>query len=288
MSGLAIGLVIAAAFLHATWNLWAKRAGAGAAFLWMVCGFSALIYAPLALWIVVGQRPQFGVIHVIFVAGSALLHLGYFILLTRGYRVGDLSLIYPLARGTGPALSTAAAIAFFGERPTALAMLGAVLIVGGVFVLTGGPQGFRRSAAHGRWAIAYGMLTGAFIAVYTLWDKRAVSGLLIPPLLLDWGSNFLRLALLTPYAVLRWDDVRAHWRAHRLETIGVAAMAPLAYIFVLTALVFTPVSYIAPAREVSILIGTALGTRLLAEGKSRRRLAGAAAIVAGVIALAVG
>jgi drug/metabolite transporter (DMT)-like permease len=288
MTGLAISLILAAAFVHATWNLLAKRAGAGEAFLWMVFAASIVIYAPITAWIVIVQRPHIGLVQVGFVLGTALLHLAYFVMLTRGYRLGDLSLIYPLARGTGPALSTAAAIAFFGERPTPLAIVGAALVVLGVFVLTNGPRGFRQSAAHARWAVGYGLITGVIIAAYTLWDKQAVSAFGIPPLVLDWGSNVGRLSMLTPLAVARWDQVQLHWRAHRLEVLGVALLSPLAYIMVLTALVFTPVSYVAPAREVSILIGTAMGTRLLSEGDAPRRLAGAAAIVAGVICLAIG
>jgi drug/metabolite transporter (DMT)-like permease len=157
-----------------------------------------------------------------------------------------------------------------------------------VFVLTSGPQGARKSTVNARWAVGYGILTGVMIAAYTLWDKQAVSAFRIPPLILDWGSSLLRFALLTPVAIARWDDVRLHWRAHRLETLAIAFMAPLAYIMVLTALVFTPVSYVAPAREMSIVIGTAMGTRLLAEEDGRRRLLGAVAIVMGVLALAIG
>jgi drug/metabolite transporter (DMT)-like permease len=288
VNGLAITLIIVAAFLHATWNLLAKRIGAGEGFLWLMCIGSAVIYAPVAAWIFFTQHPQIGLVQIMFMTGTAVLHLAYFVLLTRGYRLGDLSLIYPLARGTGPALSTAAAIAFFGERPTWLALMGAVLVVVGVFVLTSGPQGARKSTVNARWAVGYGILTGVMIAAYTLWDKQAVSAFRIPPLILDWGSSLLRFALLTPVAIARWDDVRLHWRAHRLETLAIAFMAPLAYIMVLTALVFTPVSYVAPAREMSIVIGTAMGTRLLAEEDGRRRLLGAVAIVMGVLALAIG
>jgi drug/metabolite transporter (DMT)-like permease len=288
MTGLAVGLIIAAAFFHATWNLLVKRVAGGGAFLWLVCVWSGLLYAPLALWIIVMQRPVVGTRELVFIAGSAVFHLGYFTMLTKGYRLGDLSLIYPLARGTGPALSTAAAIAFFGERPTPMAIAGAILVVGGVFVLTSGRRTTGRAAATSRWAVLYGLLTGGLIACYTLWDKTAVSTLLIPPLLLDWGANFGRLAFLSPLALRRWDDVRRHWRDHRLETIGVGVLAPLAYILVLTALVSTRVSYVAPAREVSILIGTVMGTRLLAEGDAARRLGAGVAIVFGVVALALG
>lgn len=288
MTGLALGLVLSAAVLHATWNLLAKRSGGGWSFLWLVCALTSLIYAPVAAWSLLVQRPHLGPIHLAFIFGSGVLHLAYFVALTQGYRMGDLSLVYPLARGTGPALSAAAAIAFLRERPTALAIAGAAFIVGGAFVLTsqiGAPGGSSRRI---RWAVIYGVTTGAIIASYTLWDKWAVSTLLIPPLLLEWGSNFSRLLLLTPMVVSRWPEIGLRWRAHRLETTGVAVLAPLAYILVLTALVFTPVSYVAPAREVSILIGTIMGTRLLAEADDGRRFGAAAAIVVGVVALALG
>lgn len=288
VSGLALALVLAAAVVHATWNLLAKRAAGGVAFFWLVFLVSGIAYAPVALAVAVWQHPRLGAVELGFMAGSAVLHLAYFWLLTRGYRVGDLSLVYPLARGTGPAISTAAAIAFLGERPTPLAVAGAALVVAGVFILAGGRRLFARRDAGVRSAVAYGLLTGAFIASYTLWDKRAVSAFHVPPVLLDWGANAGRVLLLSPLVVRRWQDVRRHWSAHRIETLGMGVLAPLSYILVLTAMVFTPVSYVAPAREVSILVGTAMGARFLAEGDAPRRLAGATAVVLGVMALAIG
>jgi drug/metabolite transporter (DMT)-like permease len=285
MTGIALGLVLAAACLHATWNLLAKRAGGGAAFVWLFGALSTLLYTPLALAVLVLQRPVLDTTGLLFILGSGVLHLAYFLVLQRGYRAGDLSLVYPLARGTGPALSTAVAVAVFRERPTPLALAGAVCITTGVFVLAGGA----RASGGGRLAaVGYGLLTGALIAAYTLWDKYAVSTLAVPPLLLDYGSNAVRAVLLTPVALRLRADVRHEWRVHRREALGVAVLTPLAYILVLTALVTTPVSYVAPARELSILIGTIMGARLLAEGDTRRRLGAACAIVAGVVALALG
>jgi drug/metabolite transporter (DMT)-like permease len=124
--------------------------------------------------------------------------------------------------------------------------------------------------------------------MYTLWDKYAVSTLLIPPLLQDFCTTLGRVLLLGPIAFRKRVEVRQEWRIHRKEAIGVALLCPLSYIMVLTALVTTPVSYIAPAREVSILIGALMGSRLLAEGDAKRRLPAAAAIVVGVMALALG
>ena len=103
MTLFALALVLAAAFAHASWNLLAKRAGdGGPAFVWLFNALSLLIYAPLAVAVVVFQRPQLGPVELVFMFGSGVLHLGYFLLLQRGYGVGDLSLVYPLARGTGP------------------------------------------------------------------------------------------------------------------------------------------------------------------------------------------
>jgi drug/metabolite transporter (DMT)-like permease len=283
---LAVALILTAAVFHASWNLLAKRVGGGPAFVWLFSALSALIYAPLGIAVIVVRRPALGPVELAFIAGSGVLHLVYFLLLQQGYRVGDLSLIYPLARGTGPALSTAAAIAFFGERPTPLGLLGAILVLAGVFVMTGGVRALRASGPG--LAVGFGLLTGAVIACYTLWDKHAVSALLIPPLVYDWGVGLTRALLLTPVGLRRRAEALALWRAHRWEVLGVAILSPLAYILVLTALVTTPVSYVAPAREISILIGAILGARLLAEADAPRRLAAAGTIVVGVVALAFG
>lgn len=284
MTGLALTLVLAAAFMHATWNLLLKRAGGGVAFTWLFCAVAAVLYTPAALGELWWRRPEMGITALVFIGGSAVLHIAYFLLLQRGYKVGDLSLVYPLARGTGPLLSTAAAVALFAERPTVWALGGVLLIALGVFVLTSGPRNHSYAAKA---ALGYGLITGVFIASYTIWDKYSVSSLGIPPLFYDWAANLVRTLLLLPFAVRQWQQVRDGWRNHRVEVLGIALFSPLAYILVLIALTFTPVSYVAPAREISILIGTAMGSRLLAEGQVYRRLAGAGAMVLGVVALAL-
>ncbi|MBI3961530.1 MAG: EamA family transporter, partial [Deinococcus sp.] len=231
MTSLAIILILIAAFFHATWNLLAKRAGGGAVFIWLISALAAAIYAPLAVAIIVLRQPRIGAIQLLFMAGSTILQLVYYLLLQRGYRVGDLSLVYPLARGTGPMLSTIAAIILFGERPTPLALSGAVLIAISVFVLAGEPGKLRGLGA--RRAVGYGIATGITIAAYTLWDKHAVSALLVPPLVFDWSTSVGRTALLAPLALRRWEEVRREWRTHRREALGVAVLSPLAYILVL-------------------------------------------------------
>ncbi|MGH3010234.1 MAG: EamA family transporter [Gaiellaceae bacterium] len=287
MTPLALALVLAAATGHATWNMLLKRAGGGPVFLWLTFALGLALYAPLAAGLVLIERPPIGLRELTFMLGSGGLHLGYFLLLERGYRAGDLSLVYPLARGTGPALATVAAIVFFAERPSPLALFGAILVACGLLVLSGPRRLVDLDAPRAAAAVGYALATGSFIAAYTLWDAHAVAVVAISPLLLEWASNAVRTALLAPLVARRPGDVASIWREHRTEVLGVAALSPLAYILVLSALVSTPVSYVSPARELSIVIGVAMGSWLLGEAAARR-LPAAAMIVVGVTALALG
>jgi len=286
MNSLALTLILTAAVIHATWNLINKQASGHATFTWIVALLSALFYAPATIAIIEIWQIRFSFVEVGMMAGSAALHSAYFLLLNQGYRVGDLSLVYPLARGTGPLLSTLAAIIFLGERPSLLAVAGALSITGGLVLLTGNLAQLRQDG-H-RDAVGYGLITGLFIAAYTLWDKQAVSHFAIMPLVLDWGANVGRAILLTPVALRYSEETVIEWREHKWEAIAIAILIPVAYILVLTAMTFTPVSYVAPAREIAILIGTLMGARLLAEGDAPRRLAAASAMVLGIVALALG
>lgn len=286
MTSAALGLVLAGAFIHALWNLVAKRTQGGAAFVCLFSLVAVCAYAPLVAAVIAWQRPHIGPAQLIFIGGTAVLHTGYFLALQQGYRLGDLSLVYPLARGTGPMLTTVAAIAFFGERPGPVALAGTALIGGGIVLLTTGPDTWRRPNA--RQAAAYALVTGMFIAGYSLWDKRAVTTFAIPPVVLDWGDNLGRAVILAPVALSRRAGLGDLWRRYRREIVLVGVLSPMPYILVLSAMVFTPVSYVAPAREISILVGALMGTRLLAEGDAGRRLVAAGAMVAGLVALAVG
>ena len=187
-------------------------------------------------------------------------------------------------------LAALAGVIVLGERPTPAAYCGIVLVGIGVLSLAGGGGSLERRRLGGGRAVpgvAWGLATGAVIAIYTVWDKHAVSALALPALFYDWAGDVVRTLGLLPFAARRPEEVRAAWRDHRREALAIALLAPLAYILVLTALVSSPVSYVAPAREVSILIGALLGARLLGEAGLRRRLPAAAAIVTGVVVLAL-
>ena len=288
MTAFALGLVLVSAVAHAGWNFIAKRASAGPVFNWLLDLMAVGVCLPLVLILVVAEPPHLTSVAWVFVVGSALLELAYFLLLGQGYRTGDLSLVYPLSRGTGPLLATVAAVVLLSERPSPLAVSGALLVGIGVFVLAGSPRQLRVASA--RRSIAFALVTGAVIAAYTLWDKQAVSpsGGALPPLLYFFLFTACRAAMLTPYALSRPSVIKSEWHLHRKHALGVGVLASLSYVLVLSALAISPVSYVAPIREIGILLGAIMGWRWLAEEVGRRRLAGALVMVAGVVALAFG
>lgn len=282
MTLLALALVLVAAVVHATWNLLAKRAGGDATFVWLYGIVAIVLYAPLAIPVLLRNWAAYGALHWAFMTGSGLIHMAYFVLLQRAYRTGDLSVVYPMARGTGPMLASLAAIALLAERPTVLAMTGAALICFSIFLFARPASG---ASSHG---VAFGAGIGLLIAVYTVWDKYAVSTLRISPIALEWVTTATRVVLLAPVARPSAGRAQAEWRAKRKYVLWIGALNPLAYILVLLAMSFTALTYVAPAREVSILIGAYLGARFLGEGGRQRRLVASAIMVAGVIALALG
>ncbi|GCE11077.1 DMT family transporter [Tengunoibacter tsumagoiensis] len=286
MSPFVFMLVLVAAFLHASWNFLAKKAGNSKGFVWLFNVLSSIIYAPILFYMLFSGHVTLTWIQAGFALGSACLHLAYFLFLQRGYETGDLSLSYPLARGTGPLLSTFFAIVIFGERPAIGAIVGIVLLIVGIVFLVGNPLSIFIEGKRG--AILYALLTGIFIAGYTLWDKEAVSTLQTSPLLMLESASIVMATLLLPTSLRHWDQVKATWRAHRLEALGVAILSPMAYLLILFVLISNPVSQVAPLRESSVLIGTLMGTRLLAEKQGVRRVFSAALILLGIILLAIG
>jgi drug/metabolite transporter (DMT)-like permease len=227
------------------------------------------------------------------VLASALLHIAYFIVLLRGYRQADLTVVYPLARGSGPLLSSMVAVAILGEEISALGLVGILGVVCGVFLIAGGPGLW--AAAHDpqqqarvRTGIFYGGITGLFIASYTVVDGYAVKVALMSPILVDYFGNLLRLAFLTPTLLRDRAEVARLWREQRLHALIVGIFSPVSYVLVLYALQVAPLSHVAPAREVSMLFAALLGGHLLGEKDRGPRIAGAVLIAAGVMALGHG
>lgn len=278
MSPLVIALVAAAAIAHATWNVTLKRTGAtGTTFLWLAFVVGAVVFAPFG----VASLQQVDLAHWAgFAVVSGALQVGYFLLLQRGYRLGDVSVVYPLARGSGPLLSVALAIVLLGERPSVFALLGAAVVIAGVVTI--GLAGDRRLNRAG---VLYGLAVGVVIAIYTLWDSTAVTKGGMPPVALYWGTTLVQAVLLAPAAV-RERRVLLTAKRHPLSIAIVGVLSPLAYILVLVAIQQAPVSLVAPAREVSVVLVGPAGWLLFREPHPLQRLIGAGIVLVGVGILA--
>ena len=284
MSPLVILLIVAAGLAHATWNLVVKRSAvSGPPFVWLTAVGAAVVVVPVAVVIAILDPPSWPLLVVAAVVSGAL-QTAYFLTLQAGYRAGDVSVVYPLARGTGPLLAVLLAIALFGERPHALALVGAGAVVVGVIVI--GLAGGRAHWRDARPGVMWGLLIGVVIAAYTLWDAHAVTALALSPILLNAGTSTMEAVLLAPVAIRRWSAVRTVWREHWRDVIVVSVLSPLSYILVLFAMQLAPVSIVAPAREISVVFVGLAGWLLFKEPHPVARLSGAVVVLGGIALLA--
>jgi len=293
MSLTALALVLLAAVMHASWNIVAKRAGGDSRFALVSALWVVVLWAPVALWFGWDELPRWGLAQWAVVTASAAVHLLYFNTLLRGYREADLTVVYPVARGSAPLVTAAAAVLLLGESLTPAALAGVAAVCAGVFLVAGGPGLWRQAqdpAARSRVkaGLRWGALTGLLIAGYSVIDGYAVKVLLVGPILLDYFSNLLRMFLLLPMALRDrpafLDAARTKWK----PALVLGLLAPAGYVMVLYAMTLTPLSRVAPARELSMLVAALLGGHLLGEGDRHWRLAGAACIALGVAGLALG
>jgi drug/metabolite transporter (DMT)-like permease len=285
VSGTALALVLAAALLHATWNLAIKGVtGQRVAFVWCYALACSALWAPVGVvWVLVtGERPTWWWPVAAFVSGA--LHVVYQLALQRGYAEGDLNLVYPLARGSGPLLTFVVAVTLLGQRLGPVAVAGVAAVVVGVLLISLGGR-----ALHPREGVVWGLATGATIAAYTLWDNHAVNGLDVPPVPYFVLGLLLQLPLLLVLVLRRADPmpVREVWASARTPALAVALLSPLAYLLVLRAMQLAPVALVAAARESSIVVGAAFGWLLLREPRPARRLVGAVVVLGGIGLIAV-
>ena len=284
----ALALVLTAAVMHALWNLAAKKAQGGAHFMLLNALVSTIIYTPVVFLLLRRGDLPTTLLPWFTMTASGFIHIAYYLVLQKGYREADLSVVYPVARGSGPLLSVTIAVLLLGERPSLQALLGALLVVVGVLYLAGGPQLFRSHDPRKRAGLVWGALTGLLIATYTLVDGYSIRALGVAPLLLDYISNWVRVLAFGPGALFQREALAAEWRRTWRYAVTIGVLAPLGYILVLTALQSAPISAVAPTRELSMLVAAFLGARMLGEGEVLRRVLCAVVIGAGVALIALG
>ena len=293
MTGFSLGLVLLSALAHASWNFLLKRSVDQEAFLWCLLVSASVLLAPVGLILFwqfpiggPGQSPALW-----FVGATICLHFLYFLALGRGYAGGDLSLVYPIARGLGPMLVPVMAVVFLGEAITLPALLGIAVVVAGIYTVSlwGNLHLFLRQplAMLKDPGTRYAIFTGLTIVAYAIVDKSAVAH--VQPFLYMYLMTLGTAIALTPY-IIRSRGLTAvldTWRLDRGAIILSGLLTYLAYGLVLTAMSMSRVSYVAPAREVGIVIGVLMGIFLLKERFGRGRLFGSTLIIAGLILIAL-
>jgi drug/metabolite transporter (DMT)-like permease len=287
MSFAPIVLVVLAAFIHATWNLLSKRAAAaGRTFVFAYNLVACVAYAPWVAWLLAQGALTWSLPVTCCILLSGLIHLAYSLCLQRGYQVADLSVVYPVARGTGPTLSSLGAFLLLGEAPSSQGLLGLAAVVTGIGLIStqGNLTAFRRPS--GQAGVRWGAATGLLISTYTVVDAYGVKTLGIQPVVLDWFSNLLRFVLLAPVVLRDRNRARELMQGRWLLAIGVGLLSPLSYILVLAALgMGAPLSVVAPTREMSMMIGALFGMLMLREAVGIWRLVGCLVLVAGIVLL---
>lgn len=282
MSPTALLLVLLAALCHSGWNLIVKTDARRLEIQSGALVVGTLLCAPVLFF----HSPwTLSPLAWAAVAVSALFESAYVLALTSAYAAGDMSLVYPVARGTGTVLVAPLAVLLLGERPSLQGAVGIGLVVVGILLSHGALSGWAAARAH-RPALGWALLTGALIAGYSLVNKVGVT---LAPVPLYAFLVFLADAVLVRL-VQRWRGgsvpvLRRDAPWGRIVAVGVLMMG--AYLAVLVAMSQAPVSYVVATREISVVVAALLGAVVLHERHSAARVAGAVVIFGGLCAIAL-
>jgi len=299
----AIGLVAIAAVLHAGWNVLLKTSGDPLLTAVRLQAIGTLILGPIALvaWLVSGS-PALDGGGVAIALASGVLEALYFFLLASAYRRGDLSLVYPLARGTAPLLAVLVGVFVLGERLTSLAGLGVALVLVGILLVARPWRALGEAGREHRGAVGFALATGATIAAYSAVDRVGVR-ILVPweygAILAVFATTILGTVVLvgrrqgwlaTPEPLVSAAGRGAGERLLRDGAAGVLSLT--AYLLILFAYSVAPLAAVAPLRESAIVLAAAWGSFRLGEATGNReaglRIAAAGLVVVGAILVALG
>ncbi len=291
MDPFVIGLVAVSAILHVAWNVRLKTAGdpLRTATIGMMAATVGIVPAGLAAWLLAG-RPALPVEGIVVGILSGVVEAGYFVLLSAAYKRGDLSVVYPIARGTAPLLAVAVGVGLLGERLGLAGSVGVVLLVAGFLVLQ---RPWRALQGHRGFdpSIAFALATGVTIATYTALDR--VGARLIDPLTyaaILWPTS---VVILVVWIRVVGGGGLGTIERPELRSAAVGGWLTLgAYLLILWALSVAPLSGVAPLRESATVVAAAWGSMRLGEAADRsetvRRVGASALIVGGALLLAIG
>jgi drug/metabolite transporter (DMT)-like permease len=268
--------VLGAALAHATWNAMIKSSRNVLLDTTLVVFFAGAVTAPFMLVVDVPVAAAWP-----YIVASMVLHLGYYVALVGAYRAGDLSHGYPIMRGVAPLLVSVCALAWLGEVPTPAVWAGVLLICSGVLSL--GFAGFHWATS--RAALGWALLNAVIIGSYTLVDAAGVRASGKAQVYVVWlfALDALPFSLLIAY--VKRKEIFPYARQFWLRGVVGGALSAGAYGVVLWAMTRAPVAAVAALRETSVIFAALMGAWLLREGHIARRVAGAAIVAAGVVAL---
>lgn len=275
MATTAFLLVTLAAVIHALWNFAAKKASGDFAVIWIGLVMASVAFAPLVLVLTPEQRALREVAWLLLLSG--LVHSAYFLLLARSYRDGEISVVYPIARGSGVAGTAIVALLFLDETLSLAGGLGIALIVLGVVFIG------LRDAGQPR-AMGLALLVGLSITSYSILAKLAVG--ICHPFFYLWGFLITTTLLLAPFVCLvHRSALRRAWEHKKTYSLLIGPGSMANYLIVLFAMQMAQVSYVVAARELAVVIGAGLGIFLLREPSTPRKIGGIASVVAGILLL---
>jgi drug/metabolite transporter (DMT)-like permease len=264
--------VLGAALLHAAWNALVKGSEDKQLDAYAVAagsGLLALLALPFLPLPAAAAWP--------WLAGSAAVHILYFVFLAGAYRWGELSYVYPVMRGGGPMIVALTGVFAFGEVLQAGEWLGAALICAGILAFASG--------AHDRRATLFALANAVVIGAYTLIDATGVrtSGAPVSYTFWFFVANGFIIFLLG--AVQRGKALPAYCRRHALRTLAGGACALGAYSIALWAMTRAPVALVAVLRETSVIFAAIIGAVVFRERMTRRRLVATGAVLLGLLVL---
>lgn len=301
MEPFVFGLIAVAAVLHVAWNVRLKTSGdpLRAATIGMLAASVGIVPAGVVAWWVSGA-PPLPFEGVALGIASGVIEAVYFVFLAAAYRRGDLSVVYPLARGTAPLLAVAVGVGILGERLGLGGSLGVAALLAGFLWLQrpwralATARGLRQGPGRGRGidtSILFALATGVTIATYTALDRVGVR--LIEPLpyaAILWATTCV--ALVAWVALVAGGDLWRHGPAATRHAIVGGWLTLGAYLSVLIALSVAPLSGVAPLRESATVFAAAWGSVRMGEAANRaevgRRVGASVLIVGGALLLALG
>jgi drug/metabolite transporter (DMT)-like permease len=276
---LTIGLVLLAAVLHASWNALTKASGDPLVNVTVVTGTGGLLAFPFLLVFPFPGPETWN-----WLLASAVLHYAYQLALVRTYRLGDLSQVYPIARGLAPLGVALLASVGAGEHLTPIQILGLALASIAIMVLAG--AGDRGPSSRG--AVAMALVTATLIGLYTYSDGRGVRSVAEPQFFIGWSFVLGSFPIALTTIAIRGRSALAALRSGGLHAVAGGLMATLGYGIVLWAMSRTTMASVASLRESSVLFAAIIGSQLLGESFGRRRMLAAFALVLGLGLVQVG